>query len=178
MIAQFVADHCEIDPGGYALATDLYQVYVNEFGGKWKQAAFGKAMGDKFRKKKLKTAEHRDKIVYHGLTVDPIPTANGDHDQSAKNDNCNDGTTRDEFPGCSEESLREMRHEPDNWSQPVPRPTPAASNPEKLLPRDGRCPHCDAALTATDKVFGFQNLDCVKCGYVFPQRVEAAKSHK
>ncbi len=67
-LGQFIAERCAIDPNAISSGQDLFSAYLI-WGGRWSKTAFSNALSERFEKKKSKSVQYRDQIVYHGIST-------------------------------------------------------------------------------------------------------------
>ena len=63
-LGQFVREYCVESSDEHVVASELFKAYSEDFGGKSKQTTFGKAMGERYEKRKS-----HGKIVYQGIRL-------------------------------------------------------------------------------------------------------------
>lgn len=68
-LGDFLAEHCIIESDAVATAKELFTCYRDQFGGKWSQIAFGKAMAERFEKQRPDFGPYRKQTIYLGVCL-------------------------------------------------------------------------------------------------------------
>jgi Domain of unknown function (DUF4326) len=118
-LGDFLSEYVVEDAEANVLAADLFKAYSERFHGKWSQTTFGRNVGERYKKNKLRADPNRGKTVYEGIRFRT--------EKDGENENVVPVGTSGNL---SSETPTRLQDQCFDWYQPVPRTNVSPPSPQ------------------------------------------------